>query len=176
MTRDDLAWTPPPGRWSIGEVLMHLAHVEEICFVRRSKAMLNEEHPALEPYNVGRVHFRRLGLRWRRPLPRWPSPRPQARHPRPSRIQHRNGRERAGDHNDLDASPWPNCSTNGPSRSRPYPPDRRNRQGAALPSRDGPFRSHYQSESVAGSADAKGVPHLSTSSCQSTPRKLGNPC
>ena len=52
MTRDDLDWTPAPGRWSIGEVLMHLAHVEEICFVRRGKAILAEENPPLEPYNV----------------------------------------------------------------------------------------------------------------------------
>lgn len=52
MSRDDIAWTPAPGRWSIKEVLFHLAHVEEICFVRRGKAMLDEENPELEPYNV----------------------------------------------------------------------------------------------------------------------------
>ncbi len=52
MSREDLAWKPAPGRWSINEVLMHLAHVEENCFVRRSKAMLEEVDPVLEPYNT----------------------------------------------------------------------------------------------------------------------------
>ncbi len=52
MSRDDLAWQPAPGRWSIDEVLMHLAHVEEICFILRTRAMLNEENPPLAPYNV----------------------------------------------------------------------------------------------------------------------------
>lgn len=43
---------PAAGRWSIAEVLMHLAHCEEVCFVRRTRDMLEHDHPSLAAYNV----------------------------------------------------------------------------------------------------------------------------
>lgn len=52
LTPEDIAWQPAPGRWSIAEVLMHLAHCEEVCFVRRTNDMLDQDDPPLAPYNV----------------------------------------------------------------------------------------------------------------------------
>ncbi|MBA3974539.1 MAG: UDP-N-acetylenolpyruvoylglucosamine reductase [Candidatus Solibacter sp.] len=52
MPPDDLNWQPAPGRWCIAEVLMHLAHCEEVCFVRRTRDMLDQSDPPLAPYNV----------------------------------------------------------------------------------------------------------------------------
>lgn len=49
---EDLAWKQAPDRWSISEVLMHLAHCEEHCFVRRIRDMLAQDEPAIQPYNV----------------------------------------------------------------------------------------------------------------------------
>lgn len=43
---------PSAGRWSIAEVLMHLAHCEEVCFVRRTRDMLEQDCPPLAAYNV----------------------------------------------------------------------------------------------------------------------------
>lgn len=52
MSVEDLAWKPAPDRWSIGEVLQHLAHCELHCFVRRAKDMLAQDEPSVQPYNV----------------------------------------------------------------------------------------------------------------------------
>jgi UDP-N-acetylmuramate dehydrogenase len=52
MSGEDLAWTPAPGRWSIGEVLLHLTHCEQHCFIRRAQDMLAECDPIIEPYDV----------------------------------------------------------------------------------------------------------------------------
>lgn len=49
---EDLAWQPAPGRWSVAEVLMHLAHCEEVCFVRRTRDMLEQSDPPLAAYTV----------------------------------------------------------------------------------------------------------------------------
>lgn len=48
---DDLMqWKPSPERWSIGEVLGHLADVE-ITFRGRVQKMLDHNNPPLEPYD-----------------------------------------------------------------------------------------------------------------------------
>jgi hypothetical protein len=48
--RDSLHWKPAENRWSISEVLAHLADVETV-FLRRAKAMVEEENPRLEAYD-----------------------------------------------------------------------------------------------------------------------------
>ena len=48
--RETLDWKPKPERWSISEVLAHLADVE-VMFLRRSRQMIREENPSLEDYN-----------------------------------------------------------------------------------------------------------------------------
>ena len=52
LSPEDLAWQPSPGRWSVAEVLMHLAHCEEVCFVRRTRDMLEQPDPPLAAYTV----------------------------------------------------------------------------------------------------------------------------
>jgi UDP-N-acetylmuramate dehydrogenase len=52
LSPEDLDWRPAPNRWSVAEVLMHLAHCEEVCFVRRTRDMLEQPDPALAPYTV----------------------------------------------------------------------------------------------------------------------------
>jgi|GEM_PF-135196 len=49
---EDLAWKPAPDRWSISEVLQHLAHCEQHCFVRRAQDMISASEPAIAPYDV----------------------------------------------------------------------------------------------------------------------------
>jgi len=52
LSREDLDWQPAPNRWSVAEVLMHLAHCEEVCFVRRTRDMLDQDDPPLAAYTV----------------------------------------------------------------------------------------------------------------------------
>ena len=49
LSRDDARWKPAPDRFSIGEVLAHLAHSEEYCYRRRVDQFMSAERPELEP-------------------------------------------------------------------------------------------------------------------------------
>lgn len=49
--RHDLDWTPAPDRWSITQVLAHLADVEVNGFMSRFRAMVEREHPFLPSYD-----------------------------------------------------------------------------------------------------------------------------
>ena len=48
-TKDDMNWVPSRGRWSITMVLAHLADVELNGFVRRFRAIAEEENPGRAP-------------------------------------------------------------------------------------------------------------------------------
>lgn len=49
---EDLEWAPAGGRWSIAEVLGHLAHAEEWCFGPRLRAFLTQEGAEFADYGV----------------------------------------------------------------------------------------------------------------------------
>jgi DinB superfamily len=51
LTAGEAEWKPGPDRFSIGEVLEHLSHVEGHCFRLRVERMIAEENPQLEPYD-----------------------------------------------------------------------------------------------------------------------------
>jgi hypothetical protein len=46
---DDVRWKPAPDRFSIGEVLVHLAHSDWHCYRTRVDQFMSEERPELEP-------------------------------------------------------------------------------------------------------------------------------
>jgi hypothetical protein len=48
---DQLHWKPTMDRWSIGEVLAHLADVEVVGFRERVQKMLDEKNPTLHNYD-----------------------------------------------------------------------------------------------------------------------------
>ncbi len=48
--RDSLHWKPSAERWSISEVLAHLAEVETLM-LGRAKALVEQENPRIEAYN-----------------------------------------------------------------------------------------------------------------------------
>lgn len=48
---DQLCWKPLPHRWSINEVLAHMADVESAGFRARVQQMLESDTPRLEPYD-----------------------------------------------------------------------------------------------------------------------------
>ncbi|HEV2387153.1 MAG TPA: DinB family protein [Candidatus Acidoferrales bacterium] len=51
-TEDQMAWKPSADRWSIGEVLGHLRHVEQEIYLRRIRQFLeDEDEPRLEAYD-----------------------------------------------------------------------------------------------------------------------------
>jgi hypothetical protein len=50
-TDDEVRWKPAPARWSILEVLGHLAHVEAHGFRGRAQRILAEDNPLLENYD-----------------------------------------------------------------------------------------------------------------------------
>jgi hypothetical protein len=60
-------WKPAPNRWSVQEVLGHLAHVEVHGFRQRVERMLAEDNPSLENYDPdaflaqGAYHFGACG-------------------------------------------------------------------------------------------------------------------
>jgi hypothetical protein len=51
ISEEQTQWKPAPDRWSIAEVLEHLAHVESHGFRMRVERMVTEDHPALERYD-----------------------------------------------------------------------------------------------------------------------------
>ncbi len=48
---DPLHWKPSMERWSIAEVLAHLAEAEEFAFRQRVKAMIEQDSPVLPSYD-----------------------------------------------------------------------------------------------------------------------------
>lgn len=50
VSEEEGGWRPAPNRWSMSEVLGHLAHVESRAFRGRVERILREENPLLEPY------------------------------------------------------------------------------------------------------------------------------
>jgi len=50
-TDEQMNWKPAMDRWSIGEVLAHMADVEVVGFRQRIQHMLDKENPRLEPYD-----------------------------------------------------------------------------------------------------------------------------
>jgi hypothetical protein len=48
---DQLHWKPSMERWSIAEVLAHLAEAEEFAFRQRVKAMIEQDSPVLSSYD-----------------------------------------------------------------------------------------------------------------------------
>lgn len=51
LTKEEFQWKPSDARWSISEVLAHLAHVERKCYQPRVEAILMTDDPVLEPYD-----------------------------------------------------------------------------------------------------------------------------
>jgi hypothetical protein len=51
LTEEDTNWKPAPDRFSIAEALEHLSHAEGHCFRARVEKMMEEDSPALEPYD-----------------------------------------------------------------------------------------------------------------------------
>jgi hypothetical protein len=49
LTDDDARWKPAPDRFSVAEVLAHLAHSEGHCYRLRVDRFLSEHRPTLEP-------------------------------------------------------------------------------------------------------------------------------
>ena len=49
LTQEDARWKPAPERFSVAEVLAHLAHSEGHCYRARLDRFLSEEMPELEP-------------------------------------------------------------------------------------------------------------------------------
>ena len=48
---EQMHWKPAADRWSISEVLAHLADVEVVGFRERVQKMMEKNNPALEPYD-----------------------------------------------------------------------------------------------------------------------------
>jgi hypothetical protein len=48
---EDTQWKAAPDRFSIAEALEHLSHAEGHCFRERVERMVDEDDPALEPYD-----------------------------------------------------------------------------------------------------------------------------
>ena len=49
LSRDDAKWKPAPDRFSVAEVLAHLAHSEGNCYRMRVDRFLSEDMPEFEP-------------------------------------------------------------------------------------------------------------------------------
>jgi DinB superfamily len=50
-TDEQLQWKPAMDRWSISEVLAHLAETEVICFRERIRIMIEKDNPPIETYD-----------------------------------------------------------------------------------------------------------------------------
>lgn len=55
-SEDQLLWKPSMERWSITEVLAHLADVEVAAFRERVRMMVEQDVPRLEPYDQNAVY------------------------------------------------------------------------------------------------------------------------
>ena len=53
-SEETLSWKPAPDRWSIAEVLAHLAAIETL-YGQRAQRMATEDSPVLEKYDPGRA-------------------------------------------------------------------------------------------------------------------------
>jgi hypothetical protein len=51
LTHAEAAWKPSPARWSVLDVLGHLAHVELYGFRARAERILSENNPILDNYD-----------------------------------------------------------------------------------------------------------------------------
>lgn len=51
ITHEDACWKPAPHRWSVLEVIEHLAHVEVFGFRQRLERMVQEDSPTLASYD-----------------------------------------------------------------------------------------------------------------------------
>jgi DinB superfamily len=51
LTPEEAIWKPAPDRWSIAEVLAHMADVEVAVFRGRIEKMMAEKNPAVLPYD-----------------------------------------------------------------------------------------------------------------------------
>lgn len=52
--QETLAWKPAADRWSIGEILAHLAEIEQV-YSQRVQRIVTEDSPALEKYDQNRA-------------------------------------------------------------------------------------------------------------------------
>lgn len=52
LSYDDVRWKPAPDRFSIGEVLAHLSHIEGHCYRMRVDRFISEERPEFEPVDA----------------------------------------------------------------------------------------------------------------------------
>lgn len=59
-TDEELEWKPAPERWSIGEVLVHLAHVEEFAITPRLRILVEQDGGEFENYD--QTQFDALGI------------------------------------------------------------------------------------------------------------------
>ncbi len=142
---EQLHWKPAADRWSISEVLAHLADVEVVGFRDRIQLMLEKNNPQLERLRSERRL--RLG-----PLLRHQSPRksekilPRAR-PQPFRVALRSARCSRARRPTRQNRPDHRRPTNervGVPRPRPHPPDRRTLSARAHFFRHiGPFQQFY---------------------------------
>ena len=53
LSAEDAPWKPAPDRFSVAEVLAHLAHSEGHCYRTRVDRFLNEDLPEFEPDEAG---------------------------------------------------------------------------------------------------------------------------
>jgi len=60
----DLKKRPAPGKWSIQEILAHLADVEQVGMRGRVEAIVTEDRPVLEPFDqekrAAELHYSRI--------------------------------------------------------------------------------------------------------------------
>jgi hypothetical protein len=49
LDEEDVRWKPAPDRFSVGEVLAHLAHSESDCYRARLNRFMTEDNPEFEP-------------------------------------------------------------------------------------------------------------------------------
>jgi DinB family protein len=54
---DAFAWQPAPDRWSIRDILAHLAEVEYHVMRARARRMVEEDAPVLEPYDQNAAYL-----------------------------------------------------------------------------------------------------------------------
>ena len=52
LTPQQVAWKPAPERFSVAEVLAHLAHAEQFAYLPKYRAFAQEETPALAAYDT----------------------------------------------------------------------------------------------------------------------------